>query len=74
MELDSVALQLYSLWLTNGWYEDMGSVADRELELKLELTQQEMQRIGAHPALETSNGRPTGNAYAALHLLRHARP
>jgi inorganic triphosphatase YgiF len=30
----------------------MGSVCSKELELKLELTPEELQRVGAHPALE----------------------
>jgi triphosphatase len=38
--------------LTRIWCESMRSAAGEELELKLELNPQEMQRIGAHPALE----------------------
>ena len=44
----------------------MSGVSGKELELKLELTPEELQRVGAHPALEQSDGRKAGHPDPAL--------
>jgi len=47
----------------------MGSVTDRELELKLELTPKELQRIAAHPGLEPLTvGRPETHTLRSIYF------
>jgi hypothetical protein len=47
----------------------MSGVAGEELEFKLELTPQEMQRIGAHPALEPLTvGRPETSMLRSIYF------
>ena len=52
----------------------MSLARESELELKLELTRDELQRVRSHPALgDLAVGEPVTRT-AALDLLRHARP
>ena len=51
------------------WCESMSGVAGEELEFKLELTPQEMQRIGDHPALEPLTvGRPETSTLRSIYF------
>jgi inorganic triphosphatase YgiF len=48
---------------------EMRSVSGKELELKLELTPQELRRIGAHPALEDLTvGRPVTRTFRSIYF------
>jgi inorganic triphosphatase YgiF len=47
----------------------MGGVTDRELELKLELTPKELQRIAAHPGLEPLTvGKPQTHTLRSIYF------
>jgi triphosphatase len=51
------------------WCGSMRSVAGEELELKLELTQQEIEQIGSHPALEPLTvGRPETHTLRSIYF------
>ena len=77
MELDGNVLLLYSWWRRTAagfcpqesGVKNMGSVTDRELELKLELTPKELQRIAGHPGLDLLTvGKPETHTLRSIYF------